>query len=955
MKKICSICFVMSAVLMLCIGLSTDVWAGEMTVKEDHLTEEERYNPKYYKPVGENTAGKRRARAALGKSLEEVIVSGLLNLEYSIDISEYQMSLNEFRTAYFQILNDYPELFYVNQGYGYYSAGDYVARLLPSYKSTDRLQIQKEQEKLDQAANEAVSMISADMEDYEKALVVHDWLAKYCSYDYDRLNNNTVPNVSHDAYGALVNRIAVCDGYAKAYVYILRRKLGISCGIVSSTAMNHAWNMIQLGENYYHVDVTWDDPVWDSIGRARHEYFLLSDDTIQNGRSQAHTGWASSVKAKDTSYENAHWLKTDSGVIYYEGAWYFTDDEAMKIKKTENMLNGTTQDCYTFSYWRTSDNRYYTKSFSYLWRYRNRLIFNGADAIYGMTFSNGEVAKLYQPAGFSAGTCIYGFGLEGETMQYALQTTPTLQTAQSSFIRTEPLPGERLTGELVVEGEPRYGSVLTAQVSSAAGTIKGLWYQWYSGGQPLEKETSQTYRITGSDIGKTVSVRVICDDYLGELRQTTKVIQKAVPAQPADVPSVTAEFGETLAKITLPAGYRWKTPDTVLNASGRKQYAALYTPDEELYEAIELQILVEVSERVCEEHDWDAGKQTKAPECTAAGTKVYTCSVCGKTRSEEIPATGHRNTELRNRKEATCTQAGYSGDKYCKDCGFQIEKGQIIPATDHQNTELRNIKEATCREAGYSGDTYCKDCGIKLGEGHEMPITGKHLFGAGTVVKKATCTQNGLTESICAICQTVHTEEIPATGHRHTAIRNRREATVNQTGYTGDIYCTDCNTKLTSGQEIDKIPRLLKKGSVYIIGNIRYRVTKAGAKNAVVEVLKVTGSQNKLTIPDSIIIDGISCKVTSIAAKALKDNKKISQIILGSNITSIGQAAFSGCKKLKKISIRSANLKKVGKDAIKNIHKKAAVKCPSAKRNAYQKLFGAKAGFQKKTMKITSL
>ena len=80
-------------------------------------------------------------------------------------------------------------------------------------------------------------------------------------------------------------------------------------------------------------------------------------------------------------------------------------------------------------------------------------------------------------------------------------------------------------------------------------------------------------------------------------------------------------------------------------------------------------------------------------------------------------------------------------------------------------------------------------------------------------------------------------------------------------------------------------------------------------------------------------------------------NKKLKKVTIGANITSIGANAFSGCKSLKNVVVKSKSLKKVGKNAFKGIQKKAVFKVPAKKLKAYKKLFGSKAGV-KKSMKI---
>ena len=110
---------------------------------------------------------------------------------------------------------------------------------------------------------------------------------------------------------------------------------------------------------------------------------------------------------------------------------------------------------------------------------------------------------------------------------------------------------------------------------------------------------------------------------------------------------------------------------------------------------------------------------------------------------------------------------------------------------DHKHTEIRNQREATCKEAGYTGDTYCKDCGEKLATG---TATGKKPHTVGT---PATC----VSKAVCSVCSETF-GEVDATNHVHTTVKNRKEATCTQTGYAGDTYCTDCDKLLSTGKEL---------------------------------------------------------------------------------------------------------------------------------------------------------
>ncbi|HCA20745.1 MAG TPA: hypothetical protein DEO87_00010 [Lachnospiraceae bacterium] len=123
--------------------------------------------------------------------------------------------------------------------------------------------------------NIADSCTSPGMADYQKELRLHDYLVNHCQYSYGSPDDEN----EFRAYGALIDGEAVCSGYAEAMALLLTYS-GVECKIVigSSKDENHAWNLVKISGDWYHLDPTWDDPV--ELGIVTHAYFNLSDDQI---------------------------------------------------------------------------------------------------------------------------------------------------------------------------------------------------------------------------------------------------------------------------------------------------------------------------------------------------------------------------------------------------------------------------------------------------------------------------------------------------------------------------------------------------------------------------------------------------------------------------------------------------------------------------------------------------
>ena len=200
---------------------------------------------------------------------------GLLNLQDSFAVP--MLSNKELSDIYFMIRMDCPEIFYsVSFSYKYYPDSTAV-EMVPQYLfPKDKI---KEHRQAMESRVKKLARQAANLDEKGKELFIHDFIVE--NVQYDKLKKE----YSHEIIGALGNGVAVCEGIAKA-VKILCDELNIWCIIALSEAnpdkgikYRHAWNVIQINGQYYHLDVTFDN----TLSRedvVRYDYVNLSDKQI---------------------------------------------------------------------------------------------------------------------------------------------------------------------------------------------------------------------------------------------------------------------------------------------------------------------------------------------------------------------------------------------------------------------------------------------------------------------------------------------------------------------------------------------------------------------------------------------------------------------------------------------------------------------------------------------------
>ncbi|SEF47636.1 Transglutaminase-like superfamily protein [Eubacterium ruminantium] len=219
------------------------------------------------------------------------------------DINQYLTTTAGFVESYELIKNDYSKIkarFKIIK-----NATTYVydcfknGTEIPKNKK-DALQL------YDKVKNIVSQITSPGMTDYQKELILHDYLVSHCTYSLGSIENEN----EFRAYGALIDGEAVCSGYSEA-MSLLLTCAGIENEIVIGNAggEGHAWNMVKLDNKWYHLDATWDDPKGMDV--VSHTYFNLSDAEIKTTHSWL-INYANKADSDDMSYfSNTGYIASD--------------------------------------------------------------------------------------------------------------------------------------------------------------------------------------------------------------------------------------------------------------------------------------------------------------------------------------------------------------------------------------------------------------------------------------------------------------------------------------------------------------------------------------------------------------------------------------------------------------------------------------------------------------------
>ena len=275
MKKIFKFIVILAliGIILMCLARKLDI-LDFSDYREIPTEDIQKYSNYYFNRLSEI---EKRIYIKISKSIE----NNKTNINFSnVDEENINQSIGKALTAY---INDNPDVFYISNSYSVITKelfGIKLYTLKIEYDYTG--DINQGKYDLNNAINDFLKGITTSkMTDYEKEIAIHDKLVKTVKY-YDYKDIENIPNIKHSSYGALVEKEAVCDGYSKA-LKILLDKVGIENIVITGKldGVAHAWNIVKIENNYYHVDTTSDDGIDKASDKyVIHAYFNVTDNEI---------------------------------------------------------------------------------------------------------------------------------------------------------------------------------------------------------------------------------------------------------------------------------------------------------------------------------------------------------------------------------------------------------------------------------------------------------------------------------------------------------------------------------------------------------------------------------------------------------------------------------------------------------------------------------------------------
>lgn len=324
------------------------------------------------------------------------------------DLSQYHITDQELSKLFRKMTHEgkFPWYIFGTYTYHYNQATDHISEFMPELLRKEHYDRMLYEQKV---AEVLAACVKEGMAQWQIALAIHDYLVVNCVYD-EALALTT-------GYDLLVKGSTVCSGYASLYQDLLLR-VGIPCLQVESDPMDHVWNLVQLDGQWYHVDVTWDDPSPDTKGYVRHDYFLRTDAQMSAG-DDPHHGWETDITCTDTHYADAFWTDIDSQILFPDAntCYYIRDIDYENSIYRRDVSSGAETRLYKEkeTYINIGHGNYiYSHTGLSLWN--GRLWFCTMSKVYSMNLDGKDLRKEYTYQASSEGRFLEGCYVTNDTL-----------------------------------------------------------------------------------------------------------------------------------------------------------------------------------------------------------------------------------------------------------------------------------------------------------------------------------------------------------------------------------------------------------------------------------------------------------------------------------------------------------------------------------------------------------
>ena len=711
------------------------------------------------------------------------------NGDKKLYFDEGEVTYDELVKAYYEAMDS--EYFYISGTMGVNKYDEtYIKYAYIYYDYENEEELSTKKNAFNQALSEFDRGVDPSWTDLEVLVYINDYLSENVTYDHSLKADNIF-----DVYGAMVNHLAVCEGYSKAFKLLAERN-GIECYVVSCDELEHAWNMVKLNGNYYMVDVTWDDYQDNILNNGRFRFFLRSYNWFNSSES-GHAAEGYEVKgygldasmANDAHYDGYFWdtpfvLKNVNGSWYgtdrnnnideyaCDGVDFIVDKQIADLSDTYWMIDGT----------ETGYRAHQSVRFA---TYNNYLFYSLPDRVMRYNTITGETKTIYilSSEELALGK-IYGLEITGgdKLRIYLAKSLSSSDIAAGTII-------EYNLSEVMPDVDP---PIVTISIDSEG------WSGIYDG--------EDEHLTSSSD----ASINIIDDSDISELGYflskvplTTEYLDSMQASSWTAINSGSNRFEYT--SLTSCDCYLYvKAVDKYRNAGYASTCKLKLDKESPVIGAQNNDIFYEYKEISITDDNLDK-VYLNGEEISLKNGKIVLFTSDDDYVIKAVDKLGNESTVTVSVKALTYVATFNWSDDYSYASVELVSSPIDTYSSSFSNVSSECVVTApTCTVAGKKTYTVTVEFnGTEYSDSKEVPIAAlNHDWDDGEVTTKPGCTKNGVKTYRCKRtgCQETRTEVVEASGHTpgNTVIENEVESTCTVKGsYDEVIYCTECNEEIS--------------------------------------------------------------------------------------------------------------------------------------------------------------